>query len=178
MKPIHFLAAAIASALVFSATSCTETHHDHATPIVAKVGLKNLKQPRPFILVSGQPTQEQLDTLASEGVKHVVNLRPASEQSWSEQKKVQSLGMKYISIPVSGADDLTVENARKLDAALTLIGKEPALIHCASGNRVGALMAISEAKLKGKSDRAAIRTGKKWGLTKLEPVVRKKLKTL
>ncbi|MFK7909112.1 MAG: sulfur transferase domain-containing protein [Akkermansiaceae bacterium] len=155
--------------------SCGDSHHDHATPVVAKMGLKNLHQPQPFILTSGQPTKDQLETLSKEGIKHVVNLRPKSEQDWNEQEHVQSLGMRYISIPISSADDLTEENARKLDAALTLIGKDPAIMHCASGNRVGALSAMRESLIKGKSTRQAIKTGKRWGLTSMEPAVREKL---
>jgi protein tyrosine phosphatase (PTP) superfamily phosphohydrolase (DUF442 family) len=169
--------AACIVAASFSVPSCSHSHHGHATPVVAKLGLKNLHQPRPFILSSGQPTKEQLKTLSEEGIKHIVNLRPVSEQKWNEAREVRSLGMNYISIPISGPDDLTEKNARKLDAALILIGKDPALMHCASGNRVGALAAMREAIINKQPTRQAINTGKRWGLTSMEPAVRKKLET-
>lgn len=174
----------ITSALLFSAASfglvaalasCVHTHHRHASPVVAQMGLKNLRQPRPYILASGQPTQEQLGALSRQGIKHVVNLRPASELDWDEARRVRSLGMNYISIPVGGADDLTEENARRLDHAIGVIGRDPALIHCSSGNRVGALTSMREAIVGKKSARQAVSTGKRWGLTSLEPAVRKKL---
>lgn len=155
--------------------SCGHTHHNHAKPVVADLGLKNLRQPRPFILASGQPTKEQLSTLSKEGVKHIVNLRPASELDWDESAHVRSLGMHYTSIPVSGAADLTKENALLLDRTLGDIGTKPALVHCSSGNRVGALIAIRESTVRGKSTSKSIRKGKKWGLTTLEPDVRKAL---
>ena len=83
--------------------------------------------------------------------------------------------MNYISIPIAGAAGLTTENVRKFDQALNKIGDDKALIHCASGNRVGALAALREATIMNQSDKSAIETGKKWGLTKLEPAVKDKL---
>ncbi|BDS07995.1 hypothetical protein NT6N_30350 [Oceaniferula spumae] len=173
MNSSHALISAAAIAAIAFLASCSS--HDHASPKVAKLGVTNLTQPQPFIYSSGQPTKSQLDTLAKQGVKHVVNLRPANEIDWDEEKHVRSLGMSYISIPVSGVADLTKENAKRLDGAIVAIGKDPALIHCSSGNRVGALIAIREATLKGKSRSKAIAEGKLWGLTKLEPGVKARL---
>ena len=48
------------------------------------------------------------------------------------------------------------------------------LVHCASGNRVGALIALQHGLESGDVD-AAIAEGKRWGLTRLEPVVRNAL---
>jgi protein tyrosine phosphatase (PTP) superfamily phosphohydrolase (DUF442 family) len=62
-----------------------------------------------------------------------------------------------------------------LAETLRLIGDEPVLLHCASGNRVGALIALGT-RLKGAETEAAIAKGKQWGLTGLEPIVRGKLK--
>ena len=45
-------------------------------------------------------------------------------------------------------------------------------MHCASGNRVGALMAISSVELDGATVEDAIAVGKAWGLTRLEGRVR------
>jgi len=47
----------------------------------------------------------------------------------------------------------------------------PVLIHCGSGNRVGALLALRES-LAGADDEAAIEYGKEGGLTGLEDRVR------
>lgn len=172
-KSNFFFLPAVALTATLAVSSCTS--HDHATPTVAKLGVKNLSQPQPFIYSSGQPSKAQLENLAKAGVKHVVNLRPTNEQSWDEEKHVRSLGMNYVSIPISGVADLTKANAKKLDNAITIIGKDPALIHCASGNRVGALIAIREATIKGKSQSQAIAKGKRWGLTGLKPGVQTRL---
>jgi protein tyrosine phosphatase (PTP) superfamily phosphohydrolase (DUF442 family) len=106
------------------------------------------------------------------GIQHVVNLRPSSEQDWNEGEVVEALGMSYHQIDVAGADDLSVANAQKLGTLINSFGSEPYFVHCASGNRVGALISINEAIANGKNVEEAVEIGKQWGLTMLEPKVR------
>ncbi len=136
--------------------------------------IPNIANPEMKFYASGQPTKQQLKLAKEQGVKHVVNLRPSSEQDWDEKAFVESLGMSYYHIPVDGAQGINHENAAKLDQILTQHKGEATLVHCASGNRVGALIALKEGSGSGDIN-SAIATGKKWGLTRLEPVVREKL---
>lgn len=142
---------------------------------VSQLGIKNLRATSATSFSGGQPTQKQLQALADTGVKHIINLRTASEQSWDEKALVEKLGMEYHSIPIAGKSGITVENARTLNALLKQLGSEPILLHCASGNRVGGLMALAAFHVDGKGVDAAIAEGKAWGLTRLEPFVRAKL---
>lgn len=135
----------------------------------------NLSNPQANVFASGQPSQEQLQLLASSGVKHIINLRPTSEQDWDEAAYVKSLGMEYHNIPVAGADGVTSENAQQLNDLLGSLDGQPLLVHCVSSNRVGALRALSAAQTNGAALESAIATGKSWGLTSLEPAVRTKL---
>jgi len=144
------------------------------TAAIASAEITNLSTPAENVLASGQPTQEQLQLLANSGVKHIINLRPTSEQEWDEEAYVKSLGMEYHSIPVAGADGVTSDNAKKLDDLLTSLNGQPLLVHCSSSNRVGALRALT-ASAKGEALETAITTGKSWGLAGLEPAVRTKL---
>ncbi|WP_265617063.1 protein tyrosine phosphatase family protein [Alteromonas aquimaris] len=139
--------------------------------------ISNIKNPKLNVYSAGQPTKAQLKQAKESGVKHIVNLRPRSEQDWDEKAYVNSLGMRYHHIPVAGPEDINQENAAKLEMALAKNRGEPILVHCASGNRVGALVALNEGVEHQDID-AAITTGKQWGLTRLEPVVREKLKEL
>ena len=120
-------------------------------------------------------TRPQLAALAEAGVKHIVNLRPATELEWDEAAHVRSLGMQYHYIPVDGASGITPANATKLAETLEFIGDESVLVHCSSSNRVGALIALDAKLNRGEDIEDAIETGKQWGLTSLEPVVRKQL---
>ena len=144
------------------------------TTAIANAEILNLSTPAQNVLASGQPTQEQLQLLASSGVKHIINLRPTSEQEFDEEAFVKSLGMEYHSIPVAGADGVTSDNAKKLEDLMTSLDGQPLLVHCASSNRVGALRALT-ASAHGEALESAIATGKTWGLTGLEPAVRTKL---
>ena len=139
------------------------------------LAIKNLQHPAEHTFTSGQPSQEAFSALAKKGVQVVVNLRPQSEQDWNEQAKVESLGMSYINLPVAGAEGVSFENAKKLDEILKGLEGKTVLVHCASGNRVGALIALNVFKQNGENTDAAVEVGKQWGLTRLEPLVREKL---
>ena len=107
-------------------------------------------------------------------MKHVINLRPSSETpGLDEASLVADKGMSYHSLPVDGAAGLTLNNVKALDQLLKQAGSEKVFLHCASGNRVGALMALRSALIYGDNSNAAIVQGKSWGLTRLEPEVRR-----
>ncbi len=160
------------SALVFVTVYAQQPVNSDA---ISQLKIMNLSQPTENVFASGQPTKEELSSLAQSGIKHIINLRPLQEQDWDEAEYVESLGMQYHLIPVAGAVDITVENATKLSALLKQVGSDKTLVHCSSSNRVGALIALSEGVLNGRSVEESITQGKRWGLTTLEPVVRKEI---
>lgn len=134
-----------------------------------------LRDANQSLFTSGQPSKEALEILAKNGLKHVINLRPASEMDWNEKAWVESLGMHYHSIPIAGAKDITPDNATKLRDLLRTLENEPTLLHCSSSNRVGGLRALMAYEDNGGDIDAAIDAGKKWGLTGLAEQVRKQL---
>jgi len=137
-------------------------------------GIKNLKTPTTNYYSGGQPTAEQLTALAGAGVKHVINLRPASETpKLDEASLVADKAMIYHSLPVDGAAGLSLNNVKALDQLFKQAGDEKVFLHCASGNRVGALMALRAVFIYDESTDAAIAQGKAWGLTRLEPEVKR-----
>jgi uncharacterized protein (TIGR01244 family) len=135
--------------------------------------LPNGREPLPGIVTGGQPTLEQFEEARAKGFRMVINLRTPSEPGPSPEE-IQALGLAYRSIPVAGADGLTEDNARALATALEE-AKGPVIVHCGSGNRVGALFALKAFALDGKSPEEALALGKKAGLTHLEPAVRQRL---
>lgn len=135
--------------------------------------LPNLQHPQENRIVSGAIDAADLGRLRAAGIKHLINLRTVAESEGLDEAGIAAgLGIAYHSIPIQGAQSLTEENARKLDAALAESGDELALVHCGSGNRVGALIAIREGWLRGRSTEDSIAEGKRWGLTSLEASVR------
>ena len=143
-----------------------------ATDVVNNVSIKNFAAHNNLIFSAAQPTKEQFKQLSQAKVKHVINLRAADEQDWDEGALVNSLGMSYHAIEIAGAKDVNTDNAKQLANLLEQLKGESVVVHCASSNRVGALMAIS-AHQQGTDIEYAIEIGKQWGMASLEPVVRK-----
>lgn len=127
---------------------------------------------------AGQPTAEQLQTLSAHGIGVVIDLRADSETpGLDEATLVRSLGLDYHNLPVGGAAGLTRDNVQALDRLLADAGDRPLLVHCASGNRVGALMALREAWLRGATSEHALEVGRTWGMKGLESDVNALLQT-
>jgi protein tyrosine phosphatase (PTP) superfamily phosphohydrolase (DUF442 family) len=80
--------------------------------------------------------------------------------------------MAYERVPVQGDADLDLASARALDALLDDRARYPVAIVCASGNRVGALLAVRAFWLEGSNPETALALGRAAGLTRLEPTVR------
>lgn len=138
--------------------------------------LERAKHPEPNVWVSGQPSLDDLKAAKAAGVKVVANLRSEREPTGfqSEEETVEALGMRYHAIPVAGAAGVNLDNAHALKALLEQTKGDKVLLHCASGNRIGALFALL-AHEEGKSVEEALEAGRQAGLRGLEPVVRSKL---
>ncbi len=141
------------------------------------IDIPNARTPLPNVLSGGQPTPKQLEQARDAGYKTVINLRTANENSiWDEASKAAELGMNYINIPVAGKSGLSIENATALMEAIQKHSDHPIMVHCGSGNRVGALFAIDAKFNKNQTTEEAIATGIKAGLTSLKPAVEEYLK--
>ncbi len=138
--------------------------------------IPNAKTPFEGVLTGGQVTEEALAAAAAVGYRTVVNLRTLEEEgAWDETVVVEGLGMRFVHLPMAGAAGLTEANARALAAVLDEPENYPVLIHCGSGNRVGALLALKAFQLDGKGAEEALEIGQSAGLTRLEPAVRERL---
>ncbi|MBA2077395.1 MAG: hypothetical protein BGP10_06025 [Rhodanobacter sp. 68-29] len=129
--------------------------------------------PENRLFCGGQPDEAQLaDFAAAHPGGCVINLRPASETGdWDEAAVAKRLGLAYASVPVAGPQDLTQANAAAFARALEAHRGSPMLIHCATGQRVGALLALKAAWVDGCGTADALVAGRSGGLTALEPQV-------
>lgn len=147
---------------------------DNATKQDIRLDIPNACTPGNGLCTGGRPRPEHLQDAAEKGVRMVINLCPPSEaQDYDEAALVAQLGMHYVNIPVAGPADLTLKNAELLAAAMAEAGADyPVLLHCASGNRVGALLAVKAYCINQLSPAQALELGRRAGLTALEPAVR------
>jgi len=141
---------------------------------VPAIDVPNAVMPFDDLLIGGQPTQEDLRRAADAGYNTVVNLRPDDElPAWYTRRFIEDeLGLRYRQIPVADAEDVTQENAEQLAAIVDNANLRPVLLHCSSGNRVGALFAARAYYLAGEDVEQALQVGRTSGLTRLEAPLR------
>jgi uncharacterized protein (TIGR01244 family) len=126
-----------------------------------------LMTPRAGLYSSGQPGAEDWSVLAASGVRTVVNLRTADElQGRDERAEVEAAGLRYVEIPVAGAAGIDADKAAMLSALLSEADGK-VLVHCASGNRVGGLLAVAMAQ-SGMSADQALAFGRSAGMKSTE----------
>jgi protein tyrosine phosphatase (PTP) superfamily phosphohydrolase (DUF442 family) len=138
------------------------------------IAIPNARSAEPGIVTGGIPSEANLQAAKEAGYRTVVSLLPEAE-SRAEAATVAALGLDFVAIPITGEDDLTEDNARKLGDVLSSPSSKPLILHCASGNRAGALLALHAFYVEGKSAEQALALGEAAGLTKLRDAVQAKL---
>lgn len=170
-------AAVLAAVLVTAAASAQARMPPSPPPTVPEADRTPslARQPLPRVYSAGQPGPGEWTAIASRGVTTVIDLRPEAERPGrDEAAEVRAAGLAYRQIAVAGTRDLTPEAAHALWQAIEAApGK--VLVHCASGNRAGALLAIAAAREGGVAPEQALDIGRAAGMTGLEPHVREVL---
>lgn len=95
------------------------------------------------IWTSGQPTEDQLRSVATEGVHTVINLAPYEPGGSlaNEAEIVGSLGMTYHHIPVVWEEPKETDFAA-FERVMATIGTDKTLIHCIANFRVTAFYSL------------------------------------
>lgn len=138
----------------------------------------NVLKPTAKITSAGQPTAEDIAILKEKGYTTVIDLRGLPEdRGFDEKAVVDANGLAYLQLPIAGAAGLTVENANALHALLKDNAGE-LFVHCASGNRVGALIAMGAFMNDNLSVDDALALGKAAGLTGFENDIKAMLTSL
>lgn len=126
-------------------------------------------------IVCGALSDEKIQALANAGIELVINLQPDAELLFDEAAAVAAAGMVYESLPISGAKDLKQLNLLAFDKILRQYHGKKLAMHCGSGNRVGAAMALRAGWLRGRKMETAMASGFNHGLTTLEAEVHNRL---
>ena len=107
-------------------------------------GASNFVKLETTVACGGATTPEAVPELKKMGFKSIINLRLPTEAGANveaEAAAAKSAGINFYNIPFSGqAPDPAV--ADKFLDTITAPGNEPAYIHCAAGNRAGAMWMI------------------------------------
>lgn len=123
--------------------------------------VKNYNRATSQIATSGV-IGDGVQALAQHGFKTIIDLRTEAEGTHEEKVAVEAAGMRYVNIPVTGAginDEQLAAFTKAIEATET-----PVLVHCASGNRAGALWATYRMS-KGIVPEIALEEGRTAGMS-------------
>ena len=132
-------------------------------------------RPEANTIVCGALDEGKVAALAAAGVELVINLQPDDELSFDERAAVEGAGMAYEQLPISGANDLKQLKILAFDNILRQHHGEKTVMHCGSGNRAGAAIALRAGWLRGRKMDTAMERGRSHGLTKLAEEVHNRL---
>ncbi len=121
-----------------------------ATPAEALQHLPNVAFPAPDRIASGRLQASDIPALQAAGVRAVIDLSVDSETpDFDEAAALRNAGIAYHNLPIHGASDLGDANVARFDQLLADAGDTLTLVHCASSNRVGAMIALRAAIIGG-----------------------------
>jgi len=107
--------------------------------------LPNFHEVHPYLFRGGQPTIEGMNKLKDKGIATVIDLRGNPAETIPEGKLAESLGMKYINLPMSSK----APTSKQVNTFLQSVKKAadgqsgPVFVHCAHGSdRTGCLVGV------------------------------------
>src|SRR5262245_56041395 len=114
------------------------------------MSIPNLRQVESSVWSAGQPAADDWSSLSAAGIRAVVNLRGAEEQpGFDEATAVRANGLDYHEFPVRSPADFSPERVTAFAELLAQLRPGGVLVHCGSGNRVGAMFALARGREPG-----------------------------
>ena len=141
----------VLSAMLFSAvqTARAQTSDQSSEKLQ---GLPNWGRVTDTLYRGGQPASAGFKALQQMGVGIVVNFRDEHGEIASEQREVEALGLKYVSIPWSGSDE---PSDAQVVQFLDLVRTNPTakiFVHCKRGaDRTGVMVAAYRIAMQHKA---------------------------
>ena len=101
--------------------------------------IHNYNRALPWLATAGSLGKKDMNMLKLVGFKTIIDLRTASEGTDEERDIFNDLGLQYENIEV--ANEITAEHLKRFTDILDKADK-PVLVHCATANRVGGMLAL------------------------------------
>ena len=130
----------------------------------APEGVRNYTRIDATVACAGATPAEAMPALKQLGFASVINFRTAEEEGaniGASQAAASQAGLKYIHIPFRAPNPNVTE---EFLTAIANTANQPAYIHCASANRVGAMWFIKRVKQDGWDQERAMAEAETIGL--------------
>lgn len=135
----------------------------------------NMKQVGQDIFIGGQPQVEDIESLAQQGIRTVINLRVNNEDDEAlapenEAKLVREQGMEYVHLPVL-MDQIRPEQVDDFCNFVNTL-EHPVFVHCKGGTRAGAFAMMHCALEQGWSGQQTLEEAQKAGFKCDKPALK------
>jgi len=131
-------------------------------------GIQKFEQINEHLYRGAQPAEEGFKALAKMGVRTVLDLRYRSAQSHWEKGVVESLGMRFVGVPMSMHAPTDGEMAHIL-SLLNASEGWPVFVHCEGGrDRTGTVIACYRIAHDGWDNQKAYNEARQHGLNTLD----------
>ncbi|HEX9793474.1 MAG TPA: sulfur transferase domain-containing protein [Planctomycetota bacterium] len=159
----------VAFALALGAVSCSAPGSSDralgAGELPPPVPVENFTILAPGFAGSAQPGNDAFAAMHEAGYVAVLNLRTAAEnEGRGEEQAASDAGLTYVGLPLSGSA-ISLADGVRFGNVLATLPPGPVLIHCGSGNRVGAAWALWRAVEEGLTPDQAEAEARRAGVT-------------
>jgi protein tyrosine/serine phosphatase len=121
-----------------------------------------------------QPRREDFPELAKMGIRTVLDLRGGPIHKPRERKEVESAGMQYISIRLSGIFAPKYEQIGQILAVLQDANRAPVFVHCRRGDdRAGMVIACYRIVHDHWTNEQALAEAREHGISRFEVLMRR-----
>jgi tyrosine-protein phosphatase SIW14 len=136
--------------------------------VVPPTGIQKFEQVNEHLYRGAQPGEQGFRALAKMGVRTILDLRYKNEQSHWEKRVVESLGMRFVTIPM----DMHAPTDGEMAHVLSLLNASegwPVFVHCEGGrDRTGTVIACYRIAHDGWDNQKAYNEARQHGLSTLE----------
>jgi tyrosine-protein phosphatase SIW14 len=157
LKSLRFVPAMLAL-LVMTGAICAQDETKYKE-------LPNFHRVNATLYRGAQPKEGGFQKLASLGIKTVINLRDADENSKLEEQEVRAAGLRYFNIPFDGLGRPSDEKVERALAIINAPENQPVFVHCKRGaDRTGTVIACYRISHDGWTSEQAKDEAKRYGL--------------
>jgi protein tyrosine/serine phosphatase len=131
--------------------------------------IRNFYQVNDHLWRGGQPTEDGIRELAANHVNVVLDLREAGQDTEAEKRLVESLGMKFVNVPLRSTRAPSGDEMRRILSLIVPDAAGRTFVHCLRGkDRTGTVIACYRVQHDGWPPRQALAEAERKGMSSVE----------